>query len=91
MAGGDHRISICGDGAYASRKIRKACGERGIDPLIRPRAGSTAKGRGGGDLWGMKVCGQLGGSPAGLAGTLTDDEEKADQKGWKRRAGYGRQ
>ena len=48
---GREGISVYGDGAYASRKIHRACGERSIDSLIRLRVSSTAKGRESGDLW----------------------------------------
>ena len=83
-------VSVLGDGAYASRKIHKACKDCGVTPLIRLRINSTARGKGTGDAWGLTVCNQLGGSPVNSVGTLTEKHRYENQKQWKKRVKYGR-
>ena len=53
---------LYGDAAYASRKNAPACRDRGVEPRIKLKAGSTARDKGTGDAWGIAVRDQLGGS-----------------------------
>ena len=54
-AGGSTRCSAYGDGAYASRDNQRACRDRSVTPLIKPKVSSTPKGKGAGDMWSMAV------------------------------------
>ena len=89
-AGGSTRCSAYGDGAYASRDNLKACRERNVTPLIKLKVSSTPKGKGAGDVWGMAVWDQFGGSNPNQVKWLPDDEKKNNQKEWKARVGYGK-
>ena len=61
-----HHVSaggcLHGDATYASKNNVKACRERGLDPLIRFKVSSTARGKGTGDAWGMVIRNQFGDS-----------------------------
>ena len=89
-AGGSTRCSAYGDGAYVSRDNLKACRDRNVTPLIKLKVSSTPKGKGAGDVWGMAVRDQFGGSDPNRVKWLPDEEKKSNQKEWKVRVGYGR-
>ena len=84
------RYSAYGDGAYASRDNLKACRERNVTPLIKLKVSSTPKGKGAGDVWGMAVRDQFGGSDPNRVKWLPDDDKKSNQKEWKTRVEYGK-
>ena len=89
-AGGPTRYSAYGDGAYASRDNLKACRDRNVTPFIKLKVSSTPKGKGAGDVWGMAVRDQFGGSDPNRVKWLPDEEKKSNQKEWKARVGYGK-
>ena len=89
-AGGPTRYSAYGDGAYASRDNLKACRDRNVTPFIKLKVSSTPKGKGAGDVWGMAVRDQFGGSDPNRVKWLPDEEKKSNQKEWKVRVGYGK-
>ena len=89
-AGGSTRCSAYGDGAYASRDNLKACRDRNVTPFIKLKVSSTPKGKGAGDVWGMAVRDQFGGSDPNRVKWLPDEEKKSNQKEWKARVGYGK-
>ena len=84
------KCSAYGDGAYASRDNLKACKERNVTPLIKLKVSSTPKGKGAGDVWGMAVRDQFGGSDPNRVKWLPDEEKKSNQDEWKTRVGYGK-
>ena len=89
-AGRSTRCSAYGDGAYASRDNLKACRDRNVTPFIKLKVSSTPKGKGAGDVWGMAVRDQFGGSDPNRVKWLPDEEKKSNQKEWKVRVGYGK-
>ena len=89
-AGGSTRCSAYGDGDGASKDNLKACRDRNVVPLIKLKVSSTPKGKGAGDVWGMAVRDQFGGSDLNRVKWLPDEEKKSNQKEWKARVGYGK-
>ena len=80
-AGGDStRCSAYGDSAYASRDNLKACRDRNVTPFIKLKVSSTPKGKGAGDVWGMAVRDQFGGSDPNRVKWLPDEEKKSNPK-----------
>ena len=84
------RHSMYGDATYASRDNLKACRDSNVTPLIKLKVSSTPKGKGAGDVWGMAVRNQFGGSDPNRVKWLSGEEKKGNQDEWKTRVGYGK-
>ena len=91
-AGGQSVIELRADAGYDTRQIFEYCRGLGIAPLVRIKKNANSRAGGVGRTRGLAAQDQLCGSDPGpkRLAALDGCKRVQNQKGWKRRVGYGR-